>query len=271
MGKNRSGNNNFQAGGKGRNRRDRWDSQQGHHEVTIADALTYLESRRSKEPLQPRNDRQRRYLSAMQQQTITFGLGPAGTGKTYVCGAHAAAELEARRVSRLVITRPAVEAGEELGFLPGEIEEKFAPYLAPFRDVLDERLGKSFVDNLIKNGRIEAAPLAYMRGRTFKDAIVILDEAQNTTPAQMKMFLTRIGENCRVIVNGDVRQKDIKGVSGLEDAVRRLIWIPQVSVIEFQREDVVRSGIVSDVIQSYDETVGLPRREKWKEIEGQEL
>lgn len=237
---------------RGRNQRG---DQENHAEVSAADALTYLEARRSKEPLRPRTENQRKYLNAMQHATITFGLGPAGTGKTYVCAAYAAQEMEAGRAYKLIITRPAVEAGENLGFLPGEKDEKFAPYLAPFRDVLDERLGKSFVDYLLKAGRIEAAPLAYMRGRTFKDAIVILDEAQNTTPEQMKMFLTRIGEDCKVIVNGDVRQKDIKGASGLEDAVRRLAWIPQVSTIEFKVEDVVRSGIVSDVIQSYDNTV----------------
>lgn len=243
---------------RGRN----WDAAP-HEEVSAADALTYLEARRSKEPLQGRTERQRRYLGAMKQSVITFGVGPAGTGKTYVCGAYAAQELEAGRVSKLIITRPAVEAGENLGFLPGEKEEKFEPYLAPFREVLNERLGKSFVDYLIKNGRIEAAPLAYMRGRTFGDAFVILDEAQNTTPEQMKMFLTRIGENCRVVVNGDVRQKDIKGMSGLADAIRRLEWIPQVAVVEFQIEDVVRSGIVSDVIQSYDND---PPVEAWKKV-----
>ncbi len=232
-------------------RGQRW-GQDTHEEVSVGDALTYLEARRNREPLRPLNDRQRRYLNAMRESVITFGLGPAGTGKTYNCGAFAAQELEAKRISKIIITRPAVEAGENLGFLPGEKEDKFAPYLAPFRDVLDERLGKSFVDYLIKAGRIEAAPLAYMRGRTFKDAFVILDEAQNTTPTQMKMFLTRIGENCRVVVNGDASQKDIKGPSGLPDAVRRLAWIPQVSVIEFGAGDVVRSGIVSDVLQSYE-------------------
>jgi len=136
--------------------------------------------------------------------------------------------------------------------LPGELEEKFDPYLQPFKEVFNERLGKSFAAYLIKTGRIEAAPLAYMRGRTFKNAFVILDEAQNTTPTQMKMFLTRIGENCRVVVNGDTRQKDIRGMSGLEDAVNRLLWIPEVRHIKFEVSDIVRSSIVSDIITAYD-------------------
>ncbi|MEO9387032.1 MULTISPECIES: PhoH family protein [Chromobacterium] len=220
--------------------------------LTAIDAVDRPGLRQITQPLQPRTERQRRYLGAMRESVITFGMGPAGTGKTYVCGAYAADELAAARITKIIITRPAVEAGEKLGYLPGELEDKYAPYLAPFRDVLDERLGKSHVDLLLKRGRIEASPLAYMRGRTFRDAFVILDEAQNTTPEQMRMFLTRIGENCRVVVNGDVRQQDIKGQSGLADAAARLGWIPQVSIVEFTAEDIVRSDIVSDIIQSYD-------------------
>lgn len=210
-------------------------------------------------PITGKTDAQKRYINAIKGSQLTFATGPAGTGKTYLAAALAAQALEAKTVDKIIITRPAVEAGESLGFLPGEIEDKFGPYLAPFRDVLDDRLGKSFVDYMIKIGRIEAAPLAYMRGRTFRDAFVILDEGQNTTPVQMKMFLTRIGENCKVVVNGDPAQKDIRGVSGLEDAVDRCSWIPQVKSIRFDKEDIVRSGLVADVISSYETAEPLLR------------
>lgn len=208
--------------------------------------------RASPRPIEALNEAQKRYINAIKNFLLTFATGPAGTGKTWICSALAAQALESKQIEKIIITRPAIEAGENLGFLPGELEEKFDPYLQPFRDVLNERLGKTFVEYLIKNGIIEAAPLAYMRGRTFKDAWVILDEAQNTTPAQMKMFLTRIGSNCKVIVNGDTAQKDIRGESGLDDAVARLTWIPTVKHIHFTHEDVVRSGIVQDIIQSYE-------------------
>lgn len=207
----------------------------------------------SAEPLKPKTENQKRYINAIRSFQLVFGTGPAGTGKTYICGALAAEMiLNDRTIEKIIITRPAVEAGEKLGFLPGDENEKYAPYLTPFREVLNERLGKARVDYMLKAEQIEPAPLAYMRGRTFKNAIVILDEAQNTTVEQMKMFLTRIGENCKVIVNGDVMQKDISGVSGLADAVRRLSWIPAVKVIEFDRSDIVRSGIVQDIVQSYE-------------------
>lgn len=206
------------------------------------------------EPLQPRNETQKRYINAIKNFQVTFGLGPAGTGKTYIAGAVACEMLEQHKVDKIIITRPAVEAGESLGFLPGELEEKYEPFLAPFRDVLNERLGKSHVENLLKLGRIEAIPFAYMRGRTFKNALVILDEAQNATPAQMKLFLTRIGENCRVIVDGDESQADIRD-SGLADAVKRLSHIPTVKVVRFGVCDVVRSGIVQEIIEAYEQDV----------------
>lgn len=206
-------------------------------------------------PIEPLTEAQKRYVSAIKNFDLTFATGPAGTGKTWLCAAMAAQALHDGHIDKIIITRPAVEAGEHLGFLPGELEEKFDPYLQPFRDVLNERLGKTFVEYLIKNGRIEASPLAYMRGRTFKNAYVILDEAQNTTPMQMKMFLTRIGHNCKVIVNGDMSQKDIHGASGLEDAVNRLTYIPAVKHIKFSREDIVRSGLVGEIVRAYDEPV----------------
>lgn len=203
-------------------------------------------------PLAPKTDAQKRYMSAIRSYKLVFGLGPAGTGKTYVAAAMAAEWLDAQHVERIIITRPAVEAGQSMGFIPGDIDEKYAPYLNPFRDVFDQRLGKSYVECLMKNGKIEAAPLAYMRGRTFRDAVVILDEAQNATSADLKMFLTRIGENCRVIVNGDASQADI-GNSGLIEAVRRTSWIPDVKVVEFLTTDIVRSGLVQDIVTSYSQ------------------
>lgn len=208
------------------------------------------------EPLVARNENQRKYLGAIKNYPLVFATGPAGTGKTFLCGTMAADALRNNQIEKLIITRPAVEAGESLGFLPGELDEKFEPFLRPFRDVLDERLGKGYVEYLIKAGRIEAAPMAYMRGRTFKNSIVILDEAQNTTPAQMKLFLTRIGENCRVVVNGDINQKDIIGQSGLDDAIKRLSYIPSVKIVEFTRHDIVRSGLTQEIVQAYE--VGVP-------------
>ncbi len=210
--------------------------------------------------LVPLNDNQKLYIDALKTHQQIIVLGPSGTGKTFVAATYAANLYAQRKIDKIIITRPAVEAGESLGFLPGELEDKFDPFLQPFRDVLNERLGKSFVEYLIKTGRIEAAPLAYMRGRTFKNAYVILDEGQNTSPMQMKMFLTRIGQNCKVVVNGDMSQKDISGKSGLEDAVNRLSFIPSVKHVRFTKDDVVRSGLVGEIVKAYDEpTIDPPR------------
>lgn len=212
-------------------------------------------------PLEGKTETQKRYINAIKNFQLTFATGPAGTGKTFIAAALAAQALQAGSIEQIILTRPAVEAGESLGFLPGELEEKFDPYLQPFLDVLNRRLGKSYVECLVKNEKILAVPLAYMRGRTFRDAFVILDEAQNTTPVQMKMFLTRIGENCRVVVNGDVDQQDTPGESGLTDAIRRCSWIPSVKTVEFTRADIVRSGLVQDIVASYSsrEPISPPR------------
>jgi len=203
-------------------------------------------------PLQAKTLSQAKYISAIKSHKLTFGVGPAGTGKSYVAGAIAGEELEARRVEKIIITRPAVEAGEKMGFLPGDLHEKFDPYFDAFRDCLNERLGKGAVECGLKNDRIVVSPLAYLRGKTFNDAFVVLDEAQNCTAMQLKMFLTRIGENCRVVVNGDIRQSDIGNQSGLQDAINRLGHLDAVHVHAFGHEDIVRSGLVKDIIECYE-------------------
>lgn len=204
------------------------------------------------EPIHPKNFAQSAYLDSIRNNDITFGVGPAGTGKSYIAAAYAAEQLYYKKVDKLIITRPAVEAEESLGFLPGELEEKYAPYLAPVKDILEELLGTAFVEYCLKVGYIEAVPLAFMRGRTFKNAIVLLDEAQNCTPKQMKLFLSRIGENCKYIIDGDISQKDINGDSGLKDAIDRLANISDIDVIHFLTHDIVRSGLCKKIIQAYE-------------------
>lgn len=210
-------------------------------------------SRQRDEPLEPRSDKQALYIATIQANVLTFGIGPAGTGKTFCATSLACEAFVDGKVDRIIITRPVVEAGEELGFLPGEMMEKFAPYLAPVRQILDRRLGRGAVDMFLKDGHIECLPLAFMRGHTFSNAFVILDEAQNTTKTQMKMFLTRIGEGCRVIVDGDPRQIDIAAPSGLIDAVQRLRGMKGVGLVEFTRGDIVRSGLVQDIVEAYED------------------
>lgn len=208
---------------------------------------------RSPQPLRAKTKAQQEYIHAINSHSLTFGIGPAGTGKSYCAGALAAEALESGRIERIILTRPAVEAGEHLGFLPGELDAKFSVYIDAFRDILNERLGAGTVDYCLRHGRIVAAPLAYMRGKTFNSkTFVILDEAQNTTPAQMKMFLTRIGEDCKVVINGDINQSDIRGPNGLADAINRLDGLSTVYVHEFAREDIVRSGLVRDIIDRYE-------------------
>jgi phosphate starvation-inducible protein PhoH and related proteins len=203
-------------------------------------------------PLEPRTDKQGLYMRAIASHDVIFALGPAGTGKTYIPCAMAAQELMARRISKIIVTRPAVEAGgEKLGFLPGELEEKYEPYIAPVRKALTERMGKGHFEACLKDGKIEPYPLGFMRGETFEDAWVILDEAQNVTPELMKMFLTRIGENCKVIICGDTDQVDIEGMAGLIDAQQRTAWSERFATVEFDESECVRSGVVLDVLKSY--------------------
>jgi len=205
-----------------------------------------------KTDIRPLTDAQRDYDAAIRSSEIVFGIGPAGTGKTWLATMRAAEALDKREIERIVITRPAVEAGESLGFLPGELEDKYEPYIRPVRDALEEFFGTTHLEYLLKSGKIEARPLGLIRGSTFKNCWVLLDEAQNTSPAQMKMFLSRIGENAKLIVEGDPRQKDIPGASGLTDAVERFDGVNGISVVEFRKDDIVRSGMCRIIIEGYD-------------------
>ena len=203
--------------------------------------------------INPRTANQSAFVEAMNTHDMTFGLGPAGTGKTFLAVAKAVAEMEANKVDKIILTRPAVEAGENLGFLPGDLKEKIDPYLRPLYDALYEMLPRDVVDKKIENGEIEIAPLAYMRGRTLSHAVVILDEAQNTTPMQMKMFLTRLGEGSKMVINGDLTQTDLpRGMeSGLKDAERILKNVDEIAFVQFDERDVVRHGLVSKIVNAY--------------------
>jgi phosphate starvation-inducible protein PhoH and related proteins len=196
---------------------------------------------------------QKQYLEAIDEHTITFGIGPAGTGKTYLAVAKAVAALYGRQVSRIILTRPAVEAGERLGFLPGTLSEKIDPYLRPLFDALQEMLEPEATARLIQSGVIEVAPLAYMRGRTLNDSFVILDEAQNTTAEQMKMFLTRLGFGSKMVVTGDVTQVDLPGgKSGLNLATKILADVEGLYVARLSSKDVVRHELVTRIVEAYD-------------------
>lgn len=205
-------------------------------------------------PVRVKNMGQKRYVEAIDKSDVIFGIGPAGTGKTFLAVVCAIAAFKKGEVSRIILTRPAVEAGESLGFLPGDLKEKVDPYLRPIYDSLYAILGTNTTDRLMERGVIEVAPLAYMRGRTLDDAFVILDEAQNTTDAQMKMFLTRLGFNSKMVVNGDMTQVDLPGRqhSGLIDASRILKNIDQIKFINFSAQDVVRHPVVAKIITAYE-------------------
>ena len=197
---------------------------------------------------------QRLYINAMKRNDLVFGIGPAGTGKTFLAVVYAAKQLRKGTVKRIVLTRPAVEAGESLGFLPGDLKEKVDPYLRPLYDGLNTVLGREQTARFIERGTIEIAPLAYMRGRTLDDAFVILDEAQNTTHAQMKMFLTRLGFGSKMVVTGDQTQIDLpKGVkSGLKEAIKNLRCVKGINIMELDQSDVVRHPLVSKIIERYE-------------------
>lgn len=203
--------------------------------------------------IRPKTAGQKRYVDAIRSHTITFGLGPAGTGKTYLAMAMAVAALKRKEVGRIILTRPIVEAGENLGFLPGTINEKVDPYIRPLYDALFDMTDMERANDLIDSGVIEIAPLAFMRGRTLNDSFIILDEAQNTTPEQMKMFLTRLGFNSKMVVTGDLTQRDLPGSrSGLADAERVLGDIDDVSLCRLSGKDVVRHSLVAAIVAAYD-------------------
>ncbi len=203
--------------------------------------------------IRPKTANQKRYVEAIDQNTITFGLGPAGTGKTYLAMAKAIQSLQAKEVNRIILTRPAVEAGERLGFLPGTLQEKIDPYLRPLFDALHDMIDQESIPRLMQSGVIEIAPLAYMRGRTLNDAFVILDEAQNTSPEQMKMFLTRLGFGSKMVITGDVTQVDLPNYakSGLAVVQNVLTAVEDIAFMHLGSEDVVRNRLVGDIVEAY--------------------
>ena len=207
-----------------------------------------------KRMVQPRSPNQRKYVEAIEQCDMTFGLGPAGTGKTYLAVAMAVAALMAKRVSRIILVRPAVEAGERLGFLPGSLQEKVDPYLRPLYDALYDLLDQGKVDNLLERNVIEVAPLAFMRGRTLNDAFIIMDEAQNTTMEQMKMFVTRMGNGAKAVITGDMTQIDLPNPkkSGLFEALQVLEGVEGIRFCHFEEVDVVRHHLVQRIVRAYD-------------------
>ena len=235
----------------------------GMLKLVIADAAITLRSlidsgkQRSagvKRMVQPRSPNQRKYVEAIEQSDMTFGLGPAGTGKTYLAVAMAVSALVAKKVSRIILVRPAVEAGERLGFLPGSLQEKVDPYLRPLYDALYDLLDQDKVDKLLERNVIEVAPLAFMRGRTLSDAFIIMDEAQNTTNEQMKMFVTRLGANSRAVITGDLTQIDLPNPkkSGLLEALHVLDGVEGIRFCHFEDVDVVRHHLVQRIVRAYD-------------------
>ena len=231
--------------------------------LVVADPATTLRSladsgkQRSngvKRMVQPRSLNQRKYIEAIEQNDMVFGVGPAGTGKTYLAVAMAVSAMNAKKVSRIVLVRPAVEAGEKLGFLPGSLQEKVDPYLRPLYDALYDLLDPEKVDKMLERNVIEVAPLAFMRGRTLNDAFIIMDEAQNTTIEQMKMFLTRMGNNSRTVITGDITQIDLPNPrkSGLLDAINILNGVEGIQFCHFEDCDVVRHALVQRIVRAYE-------------------
>lgn len=205
-------------------------------------------------PIKPKTLGQEKYVDAIKGSTVVFGIGPAGTGKTYLAVAMAVNAFRAKEVNRIILTRPAVEAGEKLGFLPGDLQQKVDPYLRPLYDALFDMLGAENFQRYQERGNIEVAPLAYMRGRTLDDSFIILDEAQNTTPEQMKMFLTRLGFNSKMVITGDVTQIDLPDGkrSGLVEATKILKNVDDIKTIKFNEKDVVRHRLVQDIVKAYE-------------------
>ena len=222
-------------------------------ELNFIDSSTVCLTSRGK-PISAKTAGQKEYISAVKNNTVVFGVGPAGTGKTFLAVALAVKALRSKEIARIVITRPAVEAGERLGFLPGDLQSKIDPYLRPLYDALYEMLGADACQRYVERGTIEIAPLAYMRGRTLDDSFIILDEAQNTSPEQMKMFLTRLGNNSKAVITGDLTQTDLpSGMrSGLSEAVKILNGVEGIAIHRFTGRDVVRHRIVQKIINAYE-------------------
>ncbi|MFI7007405.1 PhoH family protein [Streptomyces sp. NPDC050145] len=227
---------------------------QGEGEETPAEVLTQNILSSRGRTIRPKTLNQKRYVDAIDKHTIVFGIGPAGTGKTYLAMAKAVQALQSKQVNRIILTRPAVEAGERLGFLPGTLYEKIDPYLRPLYDALHDMLDPDSIPRLMAAGTIEVAPLAYMRGRTLNDAFIILDEAQNTSPEQMKMFLTRLGFESKIVITGDVTQVDLPGgtKSGLRQVQEILEGVPDVHFSRLSSQDVVRHKLVGRIVDAYE-------------------
>jgi phosphate starvation-inducible PhoH-like protein len=219
-----------------------------------SDRPEHFEIREGSRSVKPRTDGQSRYIKALKENELVFCIGPAGTGKTYLAVANAVAALKKGKIKKIVLVRPAVEAGEHLGFLPGDLEAKINPYLRPLLDALHDLMDYEQIRRYMGNDLIEIAPLAYMRGRTLNDAVIILDEGQNATVGQMMMFLTRMGQNARIVVTGDVTQVDLppETVSGLADAVVRLGKVPGVGIVTLDRTDIVRHPLVQAIVNAYE-------------------
>ena len=209
-------------------------------------------------PVRPKTLGQKKYIDSIRDNTIVFGIGPAGTGKTYLAVAMAVRAFKAKEINRIILTRPAVEAGEKLGFLPGDLQQKVDPYLRPLYDALFDMLGAETFARCHERGSIEVAPLAYMRGRTLDDSFIILDEAQNTTPEQMKMFLTRLGNNSKIVVTGDITQIDLPEgkKSGLVQVIKILKDVKDIETVRFTARDVIRHKLVMDIIRAYEKYDG---------------
>ena len=231
-------------------------------DVQLNDVYENILQRGSRRVIRAKNLAQRRYVDTIRKHDVAIAVGPAGTGKTYLAMAMAVAALHRKEISRIILTRPAVEAGERLGFLPGDLAEKVDPYMRPLYDALRDMMDMEKAQRLIERGTIEVAPLAFMRGRTLNDSFVILDEAQNTTGEQMKMFLTRLGENSKAVITGDVTQIDLPAgtESGLVEATRVLQSVRGIGFIRFEPKDVVRHPLVQSIIQAYDRARGSKGR-----------
>ena len=227
---------------------------EGHEEMLSSMSNDSICISSKGKPIKPKTLGQRKYTEAIENHTITFGVGPAGTGKTYLAVAMAVTAFRAKEVNRIILTRPAVEAGEKLGFLPGDLQSKVDPYLRPLYDALFEMLGAENFQRYQELGKIEVAPLAYMRGRTLDDSFIILDEAQNTTPEQMKMFLTRLGFRSKMVVTGDITQIDLPDGkrSGLKTVLRILQNVDDIAIVRLNQKDVVRHRLVQDIINAYE-------------------